>query len=140
MRRGRSDSTRFVQGDFLDVSGQLSSADIVTLDRVVCCYPEYERFLEASLRHAGRIFALSYPLDLWYVRMWVSLQNVARAIIRNAFRSFIHPVSAMENVIRREGFTLLDWTDGALVEHAYGTADRRALDEMRAGPTGRCGV
>jgi magnesium-protoporphyrin O-methyltransferase len=107
-RRGRSDSTRFVQGDFLDVAGQLPSADIVTLDRVVCCYPEYERFLEASLRHAGLIFALSYPLDLWYVRMWVSLQNAARATIRNAFRSFIHPVSAMESVIRREGFTLLD--------------------------------
>jgi magnesium-protoporphyrin O-methyltransferase len=107
-RRGRSDSTRFVHGDFLDLSGQLSSADIVTLDRVVCCYPEYERFLEASLRHAGRIFALSYPLDVWYVRLWVSLQNVARAIVRNAFRSFIHPVSAMESVIRREGFTLLD--------------------------------
>lgn len=107
-RRGRSDSTRFVQGDFLDVAGQLPSADIVTLDRVVCCYPEYERFLEESLRHAGRIFALSYPLDHWYVRMWVSLQNLGRQIIRNAFRSFIHPVSAMENVIRREGFTLLN--------------------------------
>ena len=107
-RRGRSDSTQFVQGDFLNLAGQLPSADIVTLDRVVCCYPEYERFLEESLRHTARIFALSYPLDTWYVRMWVSLQNLGRQIIRNAFRSFIHPVAAMENVIRREGFTLLD--------------------------------
>jgi magnesium-protoporphyrin O-methyltransferase len=107
-RRGRSDATRFVHGDFLDVAGQLPSADVVTLDRVVCCYPEYERFLEESLRHTGRIFALSYPLDLWYVRTWVGLQNVGRAITQNAFRSFIHPVSAMEHVIRREGFTLVD--------------------------------
>lgn len=107
-RRGRSDSMRFVQGDFLDLAGQLPSADIVTLDRVVCCYPEYERFLEESLRHAGRVFAFSYPLDRWYVRTWVGLQNVGRQIIRNAFRSFVHPVSAMENVIRREGFTLLN--------------------------------
>ena len=107
-RRGRSESTRFVHGDFLDVAGQLPSADIVTLDRVVCCYPEYERFLEESLRHARRIFAFSYPLDLWYVRAWGGLQNVGRRITRNAFRSFIHPVSAMENVVRREGFRLLD--------------------------------
>jgi 2-polyprenyl-3-methyl-5-hydroxy-6-metoxy-1,4-benzoquinol methylase len=107
-RRGRSDSTRFVQGDFLDVAGQLPPADIVTLDRVVCCYPEYERLLEESLRHATRIFAFSYPRDLWYVRVWTRLQNIGRAIVQNAFRSFIHPVSAMENVIRREGFTLLD--------------------------------
>ena len=107
-RRRRSDSTRFVQGDFLDVAGELPSADVVTLDRVVCCYPEYERLLEESLRHADRIFAFSYPRDLWYVRVWAGLQNLGRAIVRNAFRSFIHPVSAMENVIRREGFTLLD--------------------------------
>jgi magnesium-protoporphyrin O-methyltransferase len=107
-RRGRSDATRFVRGDFLDLAGQLGSADIVTLDRVVCCYPEYERFLEESLRQAGRIFAFSYPLDLWYVRAWVGLQNVGRKIIGNGFRSFIHPVPAMEKVIRREGFTLLD--------------------------------
>jgi hypothetical protein len=107
-RRGRSDATRFVHGDFLDVAGQLPSADIVTLDRVVSYYPEYERFLEESLRHTGRIFALSYTLDFWYVRTWVGIQNSGRAITRNAFRSFIHPVSAMENVIRRERFTLLN--------------------------------
>ena len=106
-RRGRSDLTRFIQGDFLDVAGQLPSADIVTLDRVVCCYPEYERLLEESLRHADRIFAFSYPLDVWYVRAWAGLNNLGRSIVRNAFRSFIHPVAAMEDVVRREGFTLV---------------------------------
>ncbi len=107
-RRGRSESTRFLQGDFLDIAAQLPPADVVTLDRVVCCYPEYERFLEASLRHAGRIFAFSYPLDRWYVRTWVGLENCGRALARNPFRSFVHPVSAMEDVIRRERFKLLD--------------------------------
>jgi magnesium-protoporphyrin O-methyltransferase len=107
-RRGRSESTRFLHGDFLDVASQLPSADIVTLDRVVCCYPEYERFLEESLRHSGHVFAFSYPLDRWYVRMRVGLENLGRAITRNAFRSFVHPVSAMDYVIRREGFRLLD--------------------------------
>jgi SAM-dependent methyltransferase len=107
-RRGRSDATRFVHGDFLDVARDMPSAEIVTLDRVVCCYPEYERLLEESLRRAGRIFAFSYPLDLWYVRAWVGLENVGRQITGNAFRSFIHSASAMENVIRREGFALLN--------------------------------
>jgi SAM-dependent methyltransferase len=107
-RRGRSESPRFLQGDSLDIATQLPSADVVTLDRVVCCYPEYERFLEESLRNAGRVFAFSYPLDRWYVRTWVGLENCERAVTRNAFRSFVHPVSAMEDVIRREGFRLLD--------------------------------
>jgi SAM-dependent methyltransferase len=107
-RRGRSESTRFLQGDFLDIAATLPSADVVTLDRVVCCYPAYERFLQESLRHADRIFAFSYPLDRWYVRTWVGLENCGRAVTRNAFRSFVHPVSAMEDVIRRERFRLLD--------------------------------
>jgi 2-polyprenyl-3-methyl-5-hydroxy-6-metoxy-1,4-benzoquinol methylase len=106
-RRGRSDSTQFVQGDFLDVASQLSSADIVALDRVVCCYPEYERFLDETLRHAQGYFAFSYPKDLWYVRTWVELENLGRQITRNGFRSFVHPVSAMETAIQRSGFQRL---------------------------------
>jgi SAM-dependent methyltransferase len=103
-RRGRSASTRFVQGDFLVMADQLSSADIVTLDRVVCCYPEYERLLAESLRHADRFFAFSYPKDAWFVRTWVGLENLGRRITQHTFRSFIHPVSAMEDVIRQSGF------------------------------------
>jgi hypothetical protein len=78
--RSRSESTRFLQGDFLDIATQLPCADVVTLDRVVCCYPEYERFLEESLRHAGRVFAFSYPLDRWYVRTWVGVENFGRVM------------------------------------------------------------
>src|SRR5436309_325322 len=37
-RRGRTDSVRFVHGDFVETAGQFLAADIVTLDRVVCCY------------------------------------------------------------------------------------------------------
>jgi magnesium-protoporphyrin O-methyltransferase len=109
-RRSQSDSTRFVQGDFVDMASQLPTADIVALDRVVCCCPEFERLFDESLRHAIRYFAFSYPRDLWYVRTWVGLENLVRRITRNTFRSFVHPVSAMENVIHRSGFTRLSQT------------------------------
>jgi SAM-dependent methyltransferase len=106
-RRNHSDSTRFVQGDFVDVASQLPSADIVALDRVVCCYPEYEGLLDESLRHANLYFAFSYPRDLWYVRAWVGLENAERRITRKTFRAFVHPVAAMENIIHRAGFRRL---------------------------------
>ena len=51
-RRGRTASVRFVHGDFVAIASQLVAADIVTLDRVICCYPEYERLLDESARHA----------------------------------------------------------------------------------------
>jgi magnesium-protoporphyrin O-methyltransferase len=106
-RRGRTDAVRFVHGDFVLIASQVLAADLVTLDRVVCCYPEYERLLDESARHASRCVALSYPRDVWYVRIWVGLQNLGRQLCRNPFRTFVHSASAVEHVIRREGFELV---------------------------------
>ena len=113
-RRGRTASVRFVHGDFVGIASQLLAADIVTLDRVICCYPEYERLLDESVRHADRHFALSYPRDVWYVHTWVAVENMARQLRRNPFRTFFHSASAMDHVIRRAGLELVSrsgtWT------------------------------
>ncbi len=113
-RRGRTDSVRFVHDDFVAIASQLVAADIVTLDRVICCYPEYDRLLDESVRHADRYFALSYPRNVCYVRAWVGLQNLGRQLRRNPFRTFVHSASAMDHVIRRTGFELVSrsctWT------------------------------
>ena len=106
-RLGLSASVRFIHGDVLDVAVPLSSSDIVTLDRVICCYPESDRLLDESLRHASRCFALSYPRDVWYVRAWVGIQNAGRYVTRNPFRTFVHSAARIEEIILRTGFTLL---------------------------------
>jgi ubiquinone/menaquinone biosynthesis C-methylase UbiE len=106
-RRGQTDSARFVHGDFVEIASRLLPADVVTLDRVVCCYSEYDQLLDESARLAGRCVALSYPRDVWYVRTWVGLQNLARRLTRNPFRTFVHSASAVEHVIRRAGFELV---------------------------------
>jgi len=106
-RRGRAQSLLFVQGDFLDVASEVPAAATVTLDRVICCYPSYEPLLEESVRHAERLFAYAYPRDVWYVRTWVAVENLARQLRRNPFRTFVHSASAMEHVIRRGGFELV---------------------------------
>jgi SAM-dependent methyltransferase len=107
-RRGRTAATRFVHGDFLDLAAQLPPADVITLDRVVCCYPDFERLLTASLGRTSGYFAFSYPRDVWYVHAGVWLENLGRRIARDAFRAFVHPVPAMERVIRESGFTRVD--------------------------------
>ena len=35
--------------------------DVVVLNRVVCCYPDYERLLGAAATHARRALVFSYP-------------------------------------------------------------------------------
>lgn len=105
-RRDRAAATEFVLGDFVLVSDRLLTADLVTLDRVVCCYPTYEPLLEQALRHARRTFAYSYPRARWYVRSWVWFDNAKRRWKGNPFRTFVHPPCQMQRLIEAGGFTL----------------------------------
>jgi magnesium-protoporphyrin O-methyltransferase len=104
--RDRLPAVEFKQGDFLDVGSMIPSASIVTMDRVVCCYPAYESLLKEALGHADQYFAYSYPRDLWYVRAAVGSENVVRRFTGNPFRAFVHPVGQMTQTIERAGFRL----------------------------------
>src|SRR5262245_56939394 len=57
-RLGRADVVRFVHADFVSMAPELPTATVVTLDRVVCCYPSYQALLTAALRHAEVCLAL----------------------------------------------------------------------------------
>jgi magnesium-protoporphyrin O-methyltransferase len=105
-RLGRADVVRFVHADFVSAAPDLPAATFVALDRVVCCYPAYEALLDAALRHAELRIALSYPRDVWYVRVGVVLENAQRRLTNNPFRTFVHSPARMEDVIRSAGFEL----------------------------------
>jgi tRNA1(Val) A37 N6-methylase TrmN6 len=105
-RLGRTDDMQFVQADFVSVASQLPTATVVTLHRVICCYPSYEPLLKAALSHADHCVALSYPRDAWYVRVGTAIENGQRRLKGNAFRTFVHPPTRIEGLIRRAGFTL----------------------------------
>ena len=105
-RLGRADAVRFVHADFVSVAPELPAATLVTLDRVVCCYPSFEVLLNAALHHADLCLALSYPRDVWYVRLGVMLENAPRRLKKNPFRTFVHPATRMEELIRSAGFEL----------------------------------
>jgi hypothetical protein len=60
----------------------------------------------SGLPVAAQCLALSYPRDVWYVRLGVSLENGQRRLTKNSFRTFVHPVASMEQMIRAAGFDL----------------------------------
>ena len=79
--------------DFVEAASELPSASIVTLDRVVCCYPSCEQLLDVALGHAERCVALSYPRDIWYMRAGMMLENGQRWLARNSFHHVRPPTS-----------------------------------------------
>jgi SAM-dependent methyltransferase len=106
-RRHRAHEIRFVHGDFVEVASTLPSANVVTLDRVVCCYPSADMLMTEALAHAAQCLALSYPRDVWYVRAGILLENGGRWFKGNAFRTFVHSSGWMERQIREAGFELV---------------------------------
>lgn len=103
-RRGNTERVRFIHADFTDVASDLPQADIVTLDRVVCCYPDFRSLLKAAAEHSRSAIALTYPRETWYMRIGLNVVNFFQRLMRNPFRVFLHPVVEMESLLKNEGF------------------------------------
>lgn len=105
-RRDVAHRVEWRHADFVAVAADVPAADIVALDRVVCCYPAIEELLTQAASHARSCLAISYPLEHWYIRGVISAQNTVRRLSGSAFSVFVHSVSRMEAIIRRDGFRL----------------------------------
>lgn len=96
--------TQFILGDFAAIADTLPDADVVTLDRVVCCYPDAEALLRGATSRARRLLAFTYPRDRWYVRTLIMLENFWRRLTGNRFRAFVHSPPGMAAVLETAGF------------------------------------
>lgn len=103
--RGYAGDVRYVQGDFVEVQDQVESADLVSLDRVVCCYPDMPALVDASASRARRAYGLVYPRDRRITRLAIGLLNLVQRIRRNPFRAYVHPTEAVEARARRHGLS-----------------------------------
>jgi SAM-dependent methyltransferase len=106
-RRGVAHAVQFIHGDFVTVASRLPVASVVTLDRVVCCYPSCDLLLREALGHAAWCIALSYPRDVWHVRTGIAIENGIRRLAWNPFRTFVHPTERIGQLIAQADFELL---------------------------------
>jgi SAM-dependent methyltransferase len=107
VRRGVAERISWRTADFVTVASELPPAELVTLDRVVCCYPAFNALLQHAAEHAELLLAMSYPNDRWYVRVAFRLENLLRRIRGNAFRAFVHPPDKMDALLAGAGFRRL---------------------------------
>ena len=102
--RTLTDRTDYVEGDFMEVHATLSDADVTVLDKVVCCYPDADGLVHASLSKTGRVYALTYPLNRWYIRAMMGLVALAMKIVQSDFRPYVHDPERIEKWITEAGF------------------------------------
>jgi magnesium-protoporphyrin O-methyltransferase len=102
-RQGHFDHLKQFHGDFVKVANEIDKADIVTLDRVICCYNDMENLVKLSASRAIRTYGVVYPANHLLNRILTIIQNFYLRMKGSQFRIFNHPMQAIEKVIRNEG-------------------------------------
>jgi magnesium-protoporphyrin O-methyltransferase len=102
-RRQVAERMAFRHGDFVDVADDVPAADIVTLDKVICCYPDMERLVALSAARARRLYGLVFPRETTLVRLGLALANLYFRARRRAFRTYVHPSAEVDRVVRSAG-------------------------------------
>ncbi len=102
-RLGHGERVRFVRGDLVQLASTLPPADLVTLDRVICCYPDMPGLVGLAAEKARRELGAVYPRDGWWVRLAVHALNLFARVRRRDFRVFLHAPAAIDERLRRHG-------------------------------------
>lgn len=103
-RRGFGDRVTGRVGDFVAVADDVASADIVTLDKVVCCYGDMPALLGRAAERARRAVGLVYPRETWWNRLASKFFAAWGWVTRDPTRWHIHPVADIDAVLGRAGF------------------------------------
>lgn len=104
-KRGKVDSIKFIHADFTDVEKEIDKVDIVTLDRVVCCYPNYQELLTAAGKHSKHALVMTYPREVWFLKIGLGIVNFFQKLRNDPFRVFVHPIQQMESLLNELGFS-----------------------------------
>jgi Methyltransferase domain len=112
--QGIEELTSFRIADVLESPDSVEAADIVLLNRVVCCSPDGIALAAQAARLARRTLVLSFPRDVLWVRIGLVLLNAALRIARRPFRAFVHPRAELVRASEGGGLRLVESGQGAL--------------------------
>ena len=117
---GFSDRVERKVMDFAQAASQVDSADVVIMNRVICCYPDMPRLAGAAADHARELLVMSYPRRSWWMRLGLGIANMMLLVMRREFHIFLHPPSGIIATSEQHGLQPvlseggLIWTVAAL--------------------------
>lgn len=80
-------------------------ADVVVLNKVVCCYPDQVALLRAAADHARGLVVFSYPRANAVSRAVVAVMNRFLAMSGAAYRAYLHDPADMLATLAGRGLT-----------------------------------
>ncbi len=111
-QRGYVDRAEYHIGDFVQIAPGLDPVDIVTLDRVICCYDDMTRLVVSSVNKAKWFFGVIYPIDRSLYRAAFGFANALLKLFKKNFNVFVHRNGAVEALIEADGFRRIYYKRG----------------------------
>ena len=102
-RRGIADRVTYLKGDAVALGDAVPEADLVALDRVVCCYPSMERLVALAATRTRRRLALVLPRDDAWIRACIAASNLVARLGARPLPTYVHRTHAITEVAERAG-------------------------------------
>jgi magnesium-protoporphyrin O-methyltransferase len=109
-RRGLGERITYRRGDFVEMADDVRPADVVTLDRVICCYPNLDGLAWKAAERARERLGVVHPRDAWWMRFGMTVMNVVSRPF-GAPRFFVHRTERLEAILRSAGLER-EWMGG----------------------------
>lgn len=87
----------------------LDPHDIVVLDKVICCYPDWRELVgntSSAARHGyGFVIPRSQGPSAFIVRAFIAILGFTLKLRRCGFKPYVHDYSQIDSHLRQRGFT-----------------------------------
>ena len=104
-RRGFADRVTFEHGDFTRIAERIEPADLVALDRVVCCHPDGVGIVRAAAARTRRRLGIVMPRETRLVRAGIAIENLVERLRRREYRAYVHQAAAIDAAAVAFGLT-----------------------------------
>jgi magnesium-protoporphyrin O-methyltransferase len=104
--QGLTDQISLVHGNIATMDQEIAPADVVTLDKVICCFDDMPGLVQSSLAKSRKLYGLVYPRDNWLVKAAFGFDNLIGRLQRSDFRVFVYPTKEVDGLIRGNGFQM----------------------------------
>ncbi len=101
-----NDQTEYHHLDFAQNADQFNRANVVILDRVICCYPHLEQLLGEAANRAQDFLAISYPIDNQISRFAVKIADFFLRLTGSGYHPFVHPEPQIMGIAANAGMQL----------------------------------
>ncbi len=99
-------------GNFVDLAEHIAAADIVTLDRVICCFPDVQGLVQTSSARAVRFYGVIFPRDALWIRTLGMFLNLFMRVRGSKYRFYVHPTTQVDAIAQNNGLRQVEHRRG----------------------------